>query len=283
MLTFMRYPGSKAKLSKMFLDLFPDDARFELQSNRLRFYCEPFFGSGAVGLQVLNTLQARKLRTVLVNDLDRGIADLWLAVRDAPGELIRLVREFEPTPDNFYRFKDEDGKPGIDPILHGFRKLALHQTSFSGLGSKAGGPLGGRRQRSEYNTACRWNPERVVKCVRRCHALMAGYRRFEIACEDFATVLSRVPDHGFAYLDPPYYEKGEELYKHSMTADDHVRLAEVLHRAKFRWVLSYDDHPQVRGLYSWAVIDSFEMTATIDTVKGKRRKNREIVVRGGTW
>jgi hypothetical protein len=61
---------------------------------------------------------------------------------------------------------------------------------------------------------------------------------------------------------------------------DHVRLAEALRGAPFFWVLSYDDHPRIRELYSWASIDSFEMKPTIATVSEKgRRKNREILIR----
>jgi DNA adenine methylase len=98
---------------------------------------------------------------------------------------------------------------------------------------------------------------------------------------DFAECLARTPPDGFAYLDPPYYLKGDELYVHGMPPAEHVRLADTLRAAAFDWVLSYDDHPEVRRLYGgWADIRSFEMTATIDTKRGagRRRKNSELVI-----
>ena len=274
----LRYPGSKRKLSGKILGLaFPEDAVLELWSLSLPLYCEPFFGSGAIGWDVLRSL-ASPNTDVIVNDADPGIAAMWRAVRDSPRELISLVHRFRPSADLFYKYKDEDGRPDIDPVELGFRKLALHQMSFSGLGYKAGGPLGGRNQASQYTPHCRWNPKRIAGDVVSCHKLAASFRHFDIRNEDFAETLGRVCPNGFAYIDPPYYVQGEALYRYFMTEADHVRLAGVLRRASFRWVLSYDDHPHVRELYSWARIGSFEMTPTVQTSREKRRKNSEIVI-----
>jgi DNA adenine methylase len=101
---------------------------------------------------------------------------------------------------------------------------------------------------------------------------MRSFRRFDITNEDFASVLNRQPDNAFVYLDPPYYAQGAALYKHAMTDGDHQRLASLVQRCSFQWVLSYDDHPFVRELYQWAEIGSFEMTPTMQTARSARRK-----------
>jgi len=44
----------------------------------------------------------------------------------------------------------------------GFKKLAIHQISYSGLGTKSGGPLGGKSQESIYKIDCRWSPKHIV-------------------------------------------------------------------------------------------------------------------------
>jgi DNA adenine methylase len=278
---FIRYPGSKAKLYRKLLASFPENYTAPLWSRPDGTYCEPFFGSGAIGWQVLTNM--RTDLSVIINDLDAGIAALWTAVRDCPRDLKRLVDAFRPSPHEFYRFKEEDGDSSRDLVRQGFQKLALHQMSFSGLGAMAGGPLGGRHQRSEYNTDCRWNPARIGSRIIRCHKIMARFARFDILCADFAPALADLPADAFAYLDPPYYAQGASLYKHAMTDGDHARLASLLRAAPFRWVLSYDDHPRVRELYSWAHLDSFEMTPTIPTARRPRRKNSEVVIRGGNW
>jgi len=278
---FIRYPGSKAKLGPNIIRHVPVQHFVEngMFAKPLDCYCEPFFGSGAIAWDLLPAICTTRTR-VVVNDKDPGIAALWRAVHDEPKELVRKIRDFTPSAEKFFEFKEQDGDLGIDPVRLGFQKLALHQMSFSGLGYKAGGPLGGRSQDGQYKPDCRWNPVRIAAKVLDCHRLMKSVRLFEIHCEDFAATLGRLPASAFAYLDPPYYKKGDELYRHSMADEDHARLAAVLQGAAYRWILSYDDHERIRQLYSWAHISSFEMTATIDTKSGvKRRKNREIVIR----
>lgn len=275
----IRYPGSKAKITKPIIRTihgFVDRRKPGLFDPLTDCYCEPFFGSGAVGFKVLNLFTHPDARLV-INDIDPAVACLWAAVRDQPGQLIGLIRDYIPCVDDFQVFRQDD--PNLDPVVRGFRKLALHQISFSGLGAKAGGPIGGSRQRSAYNVACRWNPARLAKRVRDFHHRFIAFREVEVLNLDFEPVLDRLPPTAVAYLDPPYYVQGPQLYLHSFTEDDHARLAAVLRRAAYRFVLSYDDHPRVRELYSWARIDGFEMTPSVQTAKSARRKNQEIVIR----
>jgi DNA adenine methylase len=159
----------------------------------------------------------------------------------------------------------------------GFRKLALHQLSFSGLGAMSGGPLGGRRGGAAV--ASRWNPPRLSRDIGRCHRAATWFPCFEVRNEDFAGVLDTLTPRSFAYLDPPYYVQGPNLYKHSFTEVDHARLATLLRSAAFDWLLSYDDHPRVRDLYSWASIESIEMVPSIGTASASRGRKRELLIR----
>ncbi|KKL03797.1 hypothetical protein LCGC14_2622550, partial [marine sediment metagenome] len=65
------------------------------------------------------------------------------------------------------------------------------------------------------------------------------------------------------YLDPPYFEKGGQCYKHSFSEEDHVRLATALRDTHHQWVLSYDDCPEVRDLYSFARIQELPVNYSI--------------------
>lgn len=278
----IRYPGSKAKLHRRIVRMLngksPCDAECGplYSSARQLVYCEPFFGSGAIGWRVMRGLPSRC--TAVINDADPGMAALWSAVRDSPAELIGMVTAFRPTADAFFRFKERDGKEGIDPVVRGFEKLALHQMSFSGLGYKAGGPLGGKSGRTEYNPECRWRPGKIAHGIRRCHVHLTRLNA-QVHNEDFERTLSRLHGNVIAYLDPPYFVQGPSLYKHAMTENDHVRLSQALRSASYSWVLSYDDCPDIRDLYSWAEITSFEMVPTIQTSRGPtRRKNSELLI-----
>lgn len=274
----IRYPGSKDKIARRIMASFPDEMSglpIFLQRDDIE-YREPFFGAGAIGWDMLDKLPRRT--SVWLNDKDYWLVCLWKSVKEQPRELSRKIDRFTPSTDAFYRYKESDGDASIDPVEAGFRKLALHQTSFSGLGAMAGGPIGGRRQSSEYNVNCRWSPTRLKKRIAQYSNLLNGFPRVRITSGDFAKLIDGAPKYAFIYADPPYYEKGPELYKHSLSDDDHRRLASLLRGCEASWSLSYDDHEFIRSLYDWAEITSVTLTYTTAVAKEQRRKNSEILI-----
>ena len=67
--------------------------------------------------------------------------------------------------------------------------------------------------------------------------------------QDFETLIRHYdrPD-AFFYLDPPYYET-EDMYDVAFGWDDHVRLRDTLGEIKGKFLLSYNDCPEIRELY----------------------------------
>jgi site-specific DNA-adenine methylase len=57
-------------------------------------------------------------------------------------------------------------------------------------------------------------------------------------------------DRAFVYLDPPYYCKGSQLYLNHYTPTDHTSFARYLSTTTVTWVMSYDNVPAIRELYS---------------------------------
>ena len=69
---------------------------------------------------------------------------------------------------------------------------------------------------------------------------------------DFLKVgASKWPEKTLVYLDPPYYVKGRDLYYDYYQPKDHGKVAAfvmgVLMRQ--RWIVSYDNAPEIRDLY----------------------------------
>lgn len=273
-----RYPGSKEKIATAVRRFFPPWLHLAQLRGSLSCYCEPFVGCGAMAVRMLPTFPADS--RIVLGDLDPGIVGYWRSVLRHPRQFAQRLLSFTPTVDEFYRLKELDGTPSGDELTDGFRKFVLHQMSFSGLGAKAGGPIGGKRQRSDYAVDCRFRPERHARAIAEQHDQLKRFKAVEVLQADFAKSLSRVPSDGFAYLDPPYYLQGGALYVHNMTDADHERLAGALAAAPFDWALSYDDHDRIRELYAFANVGTFQMTATIDTKRGagNRRKNNELVI-----
>jgi len=240
-------------------------------------YAEPFFGAGAVTGLLLSRLSSKT--ALWLNDKDYWLICLWKTVLEEPEGLLRRITAFTPSADAFYQYKQQDGER-IDPVEAGFRKIVLHQTSYSGLGVMAGGPLGGRAQNnSRYNPLCRWRPSNLKNAIRAWHRALKRFRTVTVTCRDFRDVLKSLSANAFVYLDPPYYLKGSQLYKYTMSDEDHAALCAELKSAAFDWLLSYDDHPRIRELYAWARIDAVFITYTTARARlRKRPKNQEIII-----
>ena len=231
----IRYPGSKDRhLDKIMPALAP-----QIEDRRL---CEPFAGTAAVTFECL---RRGLLDHAWINDIDRGMSDLWATIRDYPDQLCRLVAAYQPTAESFYELRDKDG---ADPCANAFITVALHQISYSGLGRRAGSPIGGRDQRAKYKVGCRWNAARLIEGIREAHDLMSK-ANVTITCLDW----SDCPAWTW-YLDPPYVAAGPDLYREGVFS---VRtLADDLYAKPEWWVLSYDNAPDVRAAYEpWAHVD----------------------------
>lgn len=266
-MSLFRYPGGKTKLLKPIL------AKLNMVGENCEEYREPFFGGGSVGCHV-------PYQRLWINDKDIGLACLWTAlIKGYEDELCALVERFEPSVDAYLRFKEEllhledvwpipDGQ--IRTVVNiGFKKLAIHQLSYSGLGTKSGGPLGGMTQTSAYKVDCRWNPSRICQKMRTLAATWRGkiFRHASCTMLDFQHLIEDGQSSALIYLDPPYFVKGNDLYQCGFTQDDHIRLAECLRRTEHKWVLSYDDAPEIRDLYGWASMESVDVNYSITARK----------------
>jgi len=282
-MSFFRYPGGKTKLKRQIILRLK-----QLMDISGTQYREPFFGGGSIGLSLLE--EEPRLNRIWINDIDKGIADLWSSIIREPEELKNMVRSFKPSVRMFDQYKKELSEPiiygcriGLD---NGFKKLAIHQMSYSGLGVMSGGPLGGRDQKSEYKIDCRWSPEYICKKIDALHKRFSKLSIMYHRCThyDFGDVLND-DEPSLVYLDPPYYVKGNELYQFGFTHNDHVRLMEILKKTKHVWLLSYDDCPEIRRLYNWAnieVVDGVNYSITAlkdkDTQKRMSRQKNELLI-----
>ena len=62
---------------------------------------------------------------------------------------------------------------------------------------------------------------------------------------------------GFIYGDPPYYSS-EYVYQCGFTWEDHLRLRDALMNAKSKFLLSYNDCPEIRELYDGCMLFDFK-------------------------
>ena len=185
------------------------------------------------------------------------------------------VKNFTPSVAKYEEYKAEllSEDDGIDL---GFKKLAIHQMSYSGLGTMSGGPLGGKKQEGDYKIDCRWSPDYICKKIDVLNQMFAGVEVRQGKCTslDFEDLIDDTEYPALIYLDPPYYEKGGVLYQHAFKHEDHVRLCEKLKDTEHKWVLSYDKCDEICEMYSWATL--YDVTLKY-SITGAREKVELII------
>ncbi len=225
----IRYPGAKDKHYKF----------LSLHIPSVSAIAEPFAGTAAMTFKLLS--EREEIKQVWLNDMDFGIAAMLITIRDNPKLLINKIKRYIPKAEDFYRFRKEpEGETTVDTA---FRKIVLHQISYSGMGMTSGSPIGGRNQTGNWLVGCRWSSETLTKNILKMHELMQS-RTVKITHGDWSKVVAS--KNHYLYLDPPYYQQGSGLYMHGDI--DHAALAKVL-KARGGWTLSYDNHPIIMDFY----------------------------------
>jgi DNA adenine methylase len=232
-------------------------------------FAELMAGGASLALAVAERFADRRL---ILNDVDEDVANFWRVVsggeegeyEDAYRELRTCVEESrEPTDqiDFDYWLQQRDAK-STEPGARAFRFLFLNKTTFGGQVDAS--PIGGFDQRgwqgaNNRRVYCQYDVDHLLRSLARTHQLLE--HRTEVLNLDVLDLFASLPKQDWLfYLDPPYFPgKSNKLYRKGMDLEKHRVLAEFLRGWERPWVLSYDDHPEVRRLYAWADITPLEV------------------------
>lgn len=239
----LRYPGGKARLARYIHSVFEKNLLVD------GCYVEPFAGGAAVGLSVLFLEFASR---IYLNDIDKSVYSFWKAVLNHPEELCKTIHDRKATVSEWKRQRAISLTPSGHGIVElGFSTFFLNRTSRSGI-IEGSGPIGGFDQKGNYKIDARYNKSNLIERIQ----TIAQYKnRISLSNDDaevfLRNICSELPEQSLIYLDPPYYLQGSALYTNYYEPKDHARLARfVQNRIKQRWMVSYDDVPSVRRLYS---------------------------------
>ncbi|WP_027670528.1 DNA adenine methylase [Rheinheimera baltica] len=260
----LRYPGGKSKLTAYVLET------MKLNGLEGASYVEPFAGGGAIAWYLLLNNHARR---VYINDLDPAIHAFWYCVLYKTDELSELIRTTPVTMDEWYKQRDIYREKPTGYLKLGFATFFLNRTNRSGI-IKAG-VIGGLEQNGTYKLDCRFNKERLIEQINAIAVRRADIRLTNLDATQF--IEEYVPDiEGLALIniDPPYYVKGKGLYQNFFEHDDHYRLFESIKRIKQPWIVTYDDTPEICGIYAEYSPESFGLTYTAQT----KCKGSEVII-----
>ena len=237
----LRYPGGKASLADFF------ETTIAALGLTKPTYVEPYAGGAGAGLELLYRGVVGK---VVINDLDRSIYSIWKSMLAQTDDFLRLLDDTPLTVEEWLRqreiYRRRDDR-SLSTLELGFATFYLNRTNRSGV--LQGGMIGGLKQAGTYKLDARFNKGTLRARIER----LAEHRsKIRVSHQDgVARLRYWLPNNNvFAYVDPPYYEKGSFLYLNSFNDEQHQALARLLNAlAEANWVLTYDLADPIKAMY----------------------------------
>ena len=93
--------------------------------------------------------------------------------------------------------------------------------------------IGGKNQDGNCKIDCRFNKANLIKLVSKIAFYRQYIELYNLDALDFINIVKRRHNQ-FYFIDPPYYQKGKELYTNFYTHQDHVKLAKYFKKNIFR-------------------------------------------------
>lgn len=237
--TPLRYPGGKGRLSQFIIDLIEMNELEDVQ------YIEPYAGGAGIAITLL---YLEYVSHIHLNDIDRSLFAFWQAVLKETDALCKLVRDTPVTIDEWKRQKaiQTASDPSVAEL--GFSTFFLNRTNRSGI--ILGGVIGGKNQTGAWKLDARFNRKDLEMRIAKIASYAPRISLYNLDAAAFIKgPLAMLPASGLVYLDPPYYSKGRLLYQNRYKHDDHAAIAGLVGGIEQRWIVSYDNVPEIRELY----------------------------------
>lgn len=259
--TPIRYPGGKTKLYS--------EIRAILVANELLGcpYAELFAGGAGLAIKLL---LKGDVSSIVINDYDRAVYCMWDAIVNQGEKMCDFIDSAVLDIETWKTMREMyQNHEGVDDFDLGAAAFYLNRTNVSGILS--GGVIGGLKQTGNYKMDVRFNRDTLKRKIRDISSRKDVIEVTRLDAEEF--IDKRMGDSElFAYLDPPYVQKGPGLYRSAFDEKKHRSLARKVGDAKSKWVVTYDADKLIDDIYGDYNRGDLEVsyTANVKTV-GKEK------------
>jgi DNA adenine methylase len=203
-------------------------------------YAEPFVGMGGIFLR-----RRARPKAEVINDLSGDVSNLFRILQRHYVQFMDTLRFGITTRAEFERLCRVDPETLTDLERAG-RFLYLQSTAF-------GGKVEGRNFGVQVDRPGAFDVTRLGPLLEDVHTRLAGVTIERLRFDAFVERYDRLGT--LFYCDPPYWGTEDYYGRELFSREDFARLADVLRSAKGRFVLSINDVPQIRELFSWAELE----------------------------
>lgn len=244
----LSYFGGKYRLARKIISLIPEHI----------CYCEPFCG----GAQVF--FHKEPSRVELLNDLNEDVFNFLRICKLHHEELVRHLQYCIVSRRWFDLFQSAPPESLTD-VQRAARFFFLQKNCYGGL-------ILSRSFKVAVQKNSNYNPRSLPEILRRTHDRLL---RVQLECLPYQEILRKYDRKcTFFYLDPPYFDR--PYYKFNLEEKDYVDMAGRLRNLKGRFLLSLNDVPEIRRIFSEFNITTLQ---TIYTAQREAdRKFTELVI-----
>ncbi|MDM9647768.1 DNA adenine methylase [Rhizobium sp. S163] len=235
-----------------------------IQATNHTLYAEPFVGMGGVFFR-----RVRVPRGEVVNDRNGDVVNLFRILQRHYPQFMDTLKFQITSRREFDRLKACDPATLTD-LERAARFIYLQKLSF-------GGKVSGQNFGVQREGSARFNLTRLAPLLEDVHERLAGVIIENLDWSDFIDRYDR-PGTLF-YLDPPYFGSEGDYGKALFGREQFGLMAERLAKLKGRFILSINDVPDIRSIFSRFTFDEAELNYTISS--NTQTKARELIITGG--
>jgi DNA adenine methylase len=245
------YIGGKSKLAQAIIGHFPEH----------KCYVEVFAGAANV------FFRKEPSHTEVLNDINSDLITLYRVVKHHLEEFYKQLKWLLVSRDEFERFQQIPPETLTD-IQRAARYYYLAKTAF-------GGKVTGQSFGYAPSAPPRFNLMRIEEDLSAAHLRLS---RVYIENLPYGEILKRYDrKYSLFYLDPPYYDNEDDYGKGIFSKADFSFLSEILAKIEGKFILSINDVPDIRQIFSR--FDIIPVTTHYTLGKGKKTTANELVIK----
>jgi DNA adenine methylase len=246
----LSYVGGKNRFISIILPMIPEHTT----------YVEPFSG----GAQVF--FQKKSSKVEVLNDLDGELVNFYRVCQSHYEELLRYMRFLIVSRDWYTRLQNTPPESLTD-IQRAGRYFYLQKNTF-------GGRVANQSYAIHVVNGPGFSTARLTKLIEGAHARLD---KVQIEHMPYERVIAKYDrPETFFYIDPPYYGVNG-LYRFDFSHEQFEQLAEQLKTLKGKFLLSVNDHPAIREMFSAFHIGTVSVAYSLQKHAG--RKYQELLIK----
>lgn len=241
--------GGKRRLAKHLLPLFPKHT----------CYCEPFCGAAAL------FFLKDQSKVEVINDINGDLINLYRVVQHHLEEFVRHFK-WSLVSRQIYKWLQASNPETLTDIQRAARFFYLQKLSF-------GGKVTGQTFGTATTSPPRLNLTRIEEELSNAHLRLSRTLIEHLSWQKCIEKYDRIST--LIYLDPPYWQT--EGYGVDFGLDQYQKMAEIMRSIKGKAILSINDHPDIRKIFSGFTTKKVPITYTVGG-GNKGVKRQELII-----